>query len=160
MRVLNWRAARVAAGARECRLGPIFATLATGLVSEQHASQRGRSRGHAHMDGHAHTEGRACNTFRSAEHSLRAGSRTSASEMCAEPSACRWALLFACTPLLPPTGPGASRLVVFRAWGGERVLICVVFWSTGVAMRESCIPEVDEVFENKMQNDSVPLTAT
>ena len=40
------------------------------------------------------------------------------------------------------------------------MLICVVFWSTGVAMRESCIPEVDEVFENKMQNDSVPLTAT
>lgn len=27
-------------------------------------------------------------------------------------------------------------------------------------MRESCIPEVDEVFENNMQNDSVPLTAT
>ena len=27
-------------------------------------------------------------------------------------------------------------------------------------MRESCIPEVDEVFENKMQSDSVPLTAT
>ena len=27
-------------------------------------------------------------------------------------------------------------------------------------MRESCIPEVDEVFENEMQNDSVPLMAT
>lgn len=30
----------------------------------------------------------------------------------------------------------------------------------GVAMRESCIPEVDEVFKNKMQDGSVPLLAT
>ena len=27
-------------------------------------------------------------------------------------------------------------------------------------MRESCIPEVDEVFKNKMQDSSVPLLAT